>query len=267
MLKSHCSTDMDQHKCQSGKCPICGILKGGVKRGRKKVPDTLWLKYKNNTSINQININICRKMTVRQLRDTALYRKLYFDPQNRPRRSGKGGDRFGFKSYLNKEELCKYLSNPSKYEQDLNNIYNKQGKKRAGPRIRPTRAGNCIPKERLPNNRKCDNKSFPHIGKTSSNTDCCYKKKQNTTALNKSKNRITKLSTGKNNLQKFIASKEANASKRKIILNFLKSTLDIETLDDLNRYKNSSNTLSKKLKDNDSKLTKMSINYLLNKIL
>ena len=45
------------------------------------------------------------------------------------------------------------------------------------------------------------------------------------------------------------------------------SDVYFETLDDLNRYKNSSNTLSKKLKENDNKLTKMSINYLLNKIL
>ena len=87
-------------------------------------------------------------MTLKQLRRTALYKKLHYDPQNRPASAGKQGARFGNKSYLNKAKLCKYLNNPSKYVEDLNKKY--KTSKRAGPRVRKTRAGDCIPKKRVP---------------------------------------------------------------------------------------------------------------------
>ena len=56
---------------------------GGSKRGRKPVDDKIFLKYKNNTNITRIDEDICKKMTLKQLRQTALYKKLHYDPKRK----------------------------------------------------------------------------------------------------------------------------------------------------------------------------------------
>ena len=47
---------------------------GGSKKGRKKVGTEVFKKYENNTVINQIDENICKQMTLKQLRRTAYTR-------------------------------------------------------------------------------------------------------------------------------------------------------------------------------------------------
>jgi len=215
---------------------------GGAKRGRKKVGTSVFNKYKDNTSIEKLDEKICQQMTLKQLRQTALYKNLYYDPQNRPARFGKQGSRFGKKSYLSKGELCKYLNNPKKYVDDLNKIYSNQ--KRAGPRIRKTRAGDCIPKNRTPVNNKCNtNGEFKFKGKTSSGINCCYKKTQKT----KSTKRQNKIISSSIELKKNINKIVKNSEKTREILAYLEKSLGIVTQIDLERFANSGNKYLSKL--------------------
>ena len=225
---------------------------GGSKKGRKKVGTEVFKKYENNTVINQIDENICKQMTLKQLRRTALYKKLHYDPQNRPASAGKQGARFGNKSYLNKAELCKYLSNPSKYIEDLNKKY--KTSKRAGPRVRKTRAGDCIPKKRVPVNRRCNkNGDFKFIGETSSSMKCCYKKKQSVSGTNKSLNRKNKIKAGQAQLKKTINKKISNTAKTIEIINYLEKSTGISTQNDLKRYISSGKKFLTKLDKYDAK--------------
>jgi len=213
---------------------------GGAKRGRKTVDNKIFLKYKNDTTINQIDENICKKMTLKQLRQTALYKKLHYDPQGRLARAGKQGARFGNKSYLNKAQLCKYLNNPKQYEADLNKAYKISN--RSGPRIRRTRAGDCIPKPRVPTNGKCKkNGEYKFTGKTSSGIKCCYKKKQG----NKSSTRQKKTKSGNSELKATI--KSVIKQNTNEVISYLSSAFGIETQNDLDRYLSSGNKFLKKL--------------------
>ncbi len=221
---------------------------GGAKRGRKKVGSDVFNKYKDNTDIQKLDKKICQQMTLKQLRQTALYKNLHYDPQNRPAWSGKKGSRFGKKSYLNKSELCKYLNNPKKYVADLHKAY--ASKTRAGPRIRKTRAGDCIPKTRVPINNNCNsNGEFKHTGKTSSGIDCCYKKKQKT----KSSRRQNKTKTSSIVLKKNINKIVKNLSKTTEILNYLESSVGIYTQTDFNRFATSPKKFLTKLDKYDAK--------------
>lgn len=221
---------------------------GGAKRGRKKVGNDVFNKYKDNTDIKRLDENICKQMTLKQLRQTALYKNLHYDPQNRPSWSGKKGSRFGKKSYLSKGELCKYLNNPKQYFTDLDKTY--ANKKRAGPRIRKTRAGDCIPKSRVPINNNCNsNGEFKHPGKTSSGIDCCYKKKQK----NKSSRRQNKIKTSNITLKKNINKIVKNLSKTTEILNYLESSVGIYTQTDFNRFATSPKKFLSKLDKYDAK--------------
>jgi len=221
---------------------------GGAKRGRKKVGSDVFNKYKDNTDIQKLDEKICQQMTLKQLRQTALYKNLHYDPQNRPAWSGKKGSRFGKKSYLNKSELCKYLNNPKKYVADLHKAY--ASKTRAGPRIRKTRAGDCIPKTRVPINNNCNsNGEFKHTGKTSSGIDCCYKKKQKT----KSSRRQNKTKTSSIVLKKNINKIVKNLSKTTEILNYLESSVGIYTQTDFNRFATSPKKFLTKLDKYDAK--------------
>ena len=221
---------------------------GGAKRGRKKVGSKVFNKYKDNTDIKKLDEKICQQMTLKQLRQTALYKNLHYDPQNRPAWSGKKGSRFGKKSYLSKSELCKYLNDPKKYITDLNKAYASQ--KRAGPRIRKTRAGDCIPKARVPINNNCNsNGEFKHTGKTSSGIDCCYKKKQKT----KSSRRQNKIKTSGIVLKKNINKIVKNLSKTTEILNYLESSVGISTQTDFNRFATSPKKFLTKLDKYDAK--------------
>jgi len=213
---------------------------GGSKRGRKPVDDKIFLKYKNNTSIDKIDEDICKKMTLKQLRQTALYKKLHYDPKRRPARAGKQGSRFGNKSYLNKAQLCKYLSNPKQYETDLDKTY--KTSKRSGPRVRKTRAGDCIPKTRVPSQGKCNkNGEFKFVGETSSKIKCCYKKKQGL----KSSTRQKKIQSGNTELKQTIKSViKTNVSE---VLSYLSTAFGIETQRDLDRYLSSGNRFLKKM--------------------
>jgi len=213
---------------------------GGAKRGRKPVDNKIFLKYKNNTSITRIDEDICKKMTLKQLRQTALYKKLYYDPKGRPASSGKQGSRFGNKSYLNKAQLCKYLSNPKQYEADLDKAYKISN--RSGPRVRRTRAGDCIPKTRVPTNSKCNaNGEFKFAGETSSGIKCCYKKKQG----NKSSTRQRKINSGNISLKQTIKSVIKKNSAE--VLSYLSSAFGINTQADLDRYLSSGNRFLKKM--------------------
>ena len=221
---------------------------GGAKRGRKKVGSKVFNKYKDNTDIKKLDEKICQQMTLKQLRQTALYKNLHYDPQNRPAWSGKKGSRFGKKSYLSKSELCKYLNNPKKYVTDLDKAY--ASKTRAGPRIRKTRAGDCIPKARVPINNNCNsNGEFKHKGKTSSSIDCCYKKQQK----NKSSKRQNKLKTSNIVLKKNINKIVKNSNKTTEILNYLESSVGISTQADFNRFATSPNKFLTKLDKYDAK--------------
>ena len=229
---------------------------GGSKRGRKPVDDKIFLKYKNNTNITRIDEDICKKMTLKQLRQTALYKKLDYDPQRSPKRAGKQGSRFGNKAYLNTAQLCKYLSNPKQYEADLDKAYKKSN--RSGPRVRKTRAGDCIPKTRVPSQGKCNkNGEFKFVGETSSGVKCCYKKKQG----NKSGTRQKKVKSGnselKNTIKSVIKTNTAEA------LSYLSSAFGIETQTDLDRYLSSGNKFLKKMDKYNAKNpnTLKKINY------
>jgi len=220
---------------------------GGAKRGRKKVGSEVFNKYKDNTDIKKLDEKICQQMTLKQLRQTALYKNLHYDPQNRPAWSGKKGSRFGKKSYLSKSELCKYLNDSKKYITDLNKAYASQT--RAGPRIRKTRAGDCIPKARVPINNNCNsNGEFKHTGKTSSGISCCYKKTQKT----KSSRRQNKTKTSSIVLKKNINKIVKNLSKTTEILNYLESSVGISTQIDFNRFATSPKKFLTKLDKYDA---------------
>ena len=237
---------------------------GGAKRGRKKVGTNVFNKYKDNTSIQKLDEKICQQMTLKQLRQTALYKNLYYDPQNRPAR-GKQGSRFGKKSYLSKAELCKYLNDPKKYVDDLNKTYLNQ--KRAGPRIRKTRAGDCIPEKRVPVNNKCNsNGEFKFKGKTSTGINCCYIKKQNT----KSAKRQNKIKSSSIELKKNINKIVKKSNKTTEILNYLESSVGISTQSDFDRFASSENKFLSNLDKYDSKnpnvLNTITYSYLRNTI-
>lgn len=112
---------------------------------------------------------ICIKMTVKQIKQTEEYKSL--TPLGKKNRSG--AYKYGNKSTMRKEQLCRALDNPKKYQMKIKEL--KAQKKNAGTRKRETRKGEClVPKRKLP----CNTSQYPHEGYTTTGKKCCYKKKQ-----------------------------------------------------------------------------------------
>ena len=112
---------------------------------------------------------ICIGMTVKQIRQTEEYKSL--TPLGKRNRSG--AYKHGNKSTMRKEELCRALDNPAKYQMKIKEL--KEKKKNAGKRKRASRKGECsVPKRKLP----CNTEEYPHEGLTTTGKKCCYKKKQ-----------------------------------------------------------------------------------------
>jgi hypothetical protein len=118
----------------------------------------------------------CKGMTVREIRRTKEYKALTPLGVKNP----SGAYRFGNKSTMNKEELCKALDNPTAYHKKIKKLISQ--KKNAGPRKRSTRKGLCLaPKRKVP----CSDPAFPHKGVTTTGKACCYKNKQSEKTMNK----------------------------------------------------------------------------------
>lgn len=117
--------------------------------------------------------DVCKKMSVKKIRQTKEYASL--TPGGV--KNSSGHYRYGNKSTMNKEELCKSLDNPKAYHAKIAADIKKG--KNSGPRKRSTRKGDC-PVHR--NKKEC---VAPHANKglTTTGKPCCYKKKQSEAVL------------------------------------------------------------------------------------
>ena len=121
----------------------------------------------------------CIRMTVKQIRQTREYKLLTpFGILNKS-----GTYRYGNKSTMRKQELCKALDNPAEYHKKMRRL--KDRKINASNRergVRHPRTGNCTPKKRLP---PCRTNAYPYEGRVKSRDEsvrgdkCCYKKRRN----------------------------------------------------------------------------------------
>lgn len=128
----------------------------------------------------RIPYNQCKEMTLKQIRNTPQYKKL--SPLGKINKSGTY--HYGNKSSANKEELCKIMDNPVKYQQRM--IQNKSLKKNSSKRKRATRKGECLyPVARKPVAGKCKTNKFPYLGLTTEAKKCCYKRKQSEKTMKK----------------------------------------------------------------------------------
>ena len=118
----------------------------------------------------------CTGMTVKQIRKTKQYRGL--TPLGKINVSG--SYRYGFKSYMRKDELCEALSNPKLYHEKIAKL--KRQKRNAGPRQRTTRRGLCLVKARKP---PCNTSAYSFQGYTTTGLNCCYKRKMSAKTMAK----------------------------------------------------------------------------------
>jgi hypothetical protein len=117
----------------------------------------------------------CKAMTLKQIRNTEEYKKLPPLPGQKANKSGTY--KFGFKSSANKEELCKIMDNPVRYQKKV--LRNKQLKQNSSKRKRSTRKGECLyPLSRVPKRGACVSGDFPYLGLTTTSKKCCYKRPQ-----------------------------------------------------------------------------------------
>ena len=137
----------------------------------------------------RIPYDVCKKMTLKQIRKTPQYKKLspYGLVQNIS-----GTYKYGAKSSMRKEELCKTLDNPKEYMKKA--LKSKRDKKNMSKRKRSTRASQCLyPKARVPVDGKCRSTEFKHLGvMQNGKTKCCYKKKQSSKTKSKRLRRARK---------------------------------------------------------------------------
>ena len=117
----------------------------------------------------------CKAMTLKQIRSTEEYKLLPPLPGMKPNKSGTYHE--GNKSSANKEELCRIMDNPVRYQKKV--LRNKQLKLNSSKRKRSTRKGECLyPINRKPKRGACVSGDFPYPGITTTGKRCCYKKQQ-----------------------------------------------------------------------------------------
>jgi hypothetical protein len=125
---------------------------------------------------NTIPYDQCMSMTVRELRQTPQYKNL--TPLGI--RNISGHYRYGNKSTMRKEDLCRALSNPAAYQRHIKKL--KDEKQKAGPRKRETRKGQCNGPRRQP---PCTDPVYRHLGYTTTGRQCCYKREMTEKTKNK----------------------------------------------------------------------------------
>ena len=117
---------------------------------------------------NKIPYSVCMKMTLKEIRKTPKYKSL--SPLGKINKSGTY--KYGNKSSANKEELCRIMNNPQKYQEKVKK--NKSKGVNSSKRKRSTRKGLCLVAARkIP--CKTTGK-FKYEGVTTIGKRCCYKK-------------------------------------------------------------------------------------------
>ena len=157
----------------------------------------------------------CMDMTLKQIRNSIEYKGL--TPLGKSNRSG--SYRYGNKSYLRKDQLCRVLDNPSSYHNRVKVA--KKSKKNMGPRKRVTRKGACLVAARkLP----CNGRVYKHRGLTTTGEACCYKNKQSKKVMDK------RSKTGHNVVAKRPAKKAAKKVSKKKVLSLIQLKKDVKRL-------------------------------------
>lgn len=129
----------------------------------------------------RIPLDVCKSMTLAQIRSTPEYKKLtpfgsYINIS--------GTYKFGCKSELRKAELCRVMDNPKAYW--LKNLKNLKEHQNSCKRKRKTRKGMCLTKARKPDKQgKCSSKKYSHKGITTTGKPCCYRRKMSQKTINK----------------------------------------------------------------------------------
>ena len=116
----------------------------------------------------------CKKMTLKEIRSSKQYKLL--NPLGYINTSGTY--KYGNKSSMRKDELCKALDNPKRYQKKA--LASKKKKKNMSKRKRSTRASKSLyPVSRKPIRGECKSDEFPHLRlMKNGKTPCCYKRKK-----------------------------------------------------------------------------------------